>query len=182
MDTITINGLTFSVNTETDFDAGAPWDREDGHGPVREVRTDSKRPGERILHSGRHYDHAYDFAEAMRIAKRDGWGLAPEAMADLTANLGREPTAGEVTAAAVEFDYRRLRDWCHDRWGYVGVVVTLQDTDGDDTRESESLWGIESDAHDYLEEIAQELAETLANRIGGDTHITRGAKRWQVRA
>ena len=182
MDNITINGLTFSVTTECDYDAEAPWDREDGHGPVRKLRTDSKRPGERILHSERHYGHAYDFAEAMRIAKRDGWGLVPEAMGDLTAKLGREPTAGEVAAAAVELDFQRLRDWCNDRWGYVGVVVTLQDTDGDDTHECESLWGIESDAHAYLEEIAQELAETLAERIGGDTHITRGAKRWQVRA
>ena len=164
MDTITHNGLTFSVKTEWDADSGAPWEEEDGHGPVREVRANytgymGKRPGERLLsYDFNHRGLAYDFAEAMRIAKRDGWGLAPEDMEKLVAELGRKPTAGEVTGAAVESDFRRLSGWRNNDWYYVGVVVTLQDTDGDDTPENESLWGIESDAHDYLEEIAQELA------------------------
>jgi hypothetical protein len=52
-------------------------------------------------------------------------------------------------------DYDRLRKWCSDQWHYCGIVVTAY-------REgialgSASLWGIESDAGDYLLEVANEL-------------------------
>lgn len=66
-------------------------------------------------------------------------------------------SARAYAAAAVMSDYRRLKDWCNDEWGYVGVVVT--DTE---TGETESLWGIESDAGEYLAEVAAELVEHFA--------------------
>ena len=48
----------------------------------------------------------------------------------------------------------------------LGVIVTLLDVDGDETHEWESLWGIQSDDTDYIAEVAQDLAERLADRIG----------------
>ncbi len=53
---------------------------------------------------------------------------------------------------AVEADYQRLRRYLAGDWEYVGVVVT--DADGN----TESLGGIESDADEYLETVAHELA------------------------
>lgn len=166
-DTFERHGRTFKVALPYDDDRDAPWDREDGHGPVSDWRStrDSytgypvKEPGERILfRDGRDY-RTYDFAEALRIAARDGWGLCDEARAKLATRLGREPTRREVQVQAVEDDFQRLRAWCNDEWGYIGVVVT--DTE---TGDRESLWGIESDCEDYIAETAHELADQIADR------------------
>lgn len=171
-DTITHAGLTFRVSIPHDEDHGAPWDECDGHGPVSDWRSDSysrypeKAPGERVLASDRGSYRYYDVAEATRIAKRDGWGLGDADMAKLAARLGRAPTRGEIAAAAVEWDFDFLRRWCDDQWHYVGVVVTLLDSAGDETDESESLWGIESESTECIAEVAQELVEELADRIG----------------
>lgn len=66
------------------------------------------------------------------------------------------PSARAYHAAAAYADYERLRKWCADQWSYVGVVVTVTDED-DAELANESLWGIESDCHDYLTETAREL-------------------------
>lgn len=66
------------------------------------------------------------------------------------------PSARAYHAAAAYADYERLRKWCDDQWCYVGVVVTVTDED-DAELANESLWGIESDCHDYLTETAREL-------------------------
>lgn len=171
-DTITHAGLTFRVSIPYDDGHGAPWEECDGHGPVSDWRRNGwsrypeKAPGERVIASDRGSYRYYNVAEATRIAKRDGWGLGDADMAKLAANLGRAPTRGEVAAAAVEHDFDYLRRWCTDQWHYVGVVVTLLDSEGDETHESESLWGIESEATDCIAETAQELAERIAERIG----------------
>jgi hypothetical protein len=168
-------GLTFRCELQPDDDSTPPWEREDGHGPVSEWRAHgddsrgaSKRPGERELcDDGRSFGRTrfYDMREAMRIAKRDGWGLSDEDKAKLAAKLGRDLKPGDIAAAAVEADFQRLRTWCADLWSYVGVVVTLLDTDGEPTDERESLWGIESDCEDYLNETARELAQDIARRM-----------------
>ena len=169
--TIEHAGLSFGVSTAHDHDHGAPWDENDGHGPVREAsyrgyRYPTKEPGERVLWSDRGDALLYDYAGAMKLAERDGWGLSPEATAKLAAKLGRAPKAGEIRAQAVEHDFNYLRGYANGDWSYVGVIVTLLDTDGDDTDESESLWGVESSCSDYINETAAELAEQLADRIG----------------
>ena len=41
----------------------------------------------------------------------------------------------------------------------------VRSVEGEETGEEESVWGIESDAKDYLEETARELAEGLAENI-----------------
>jgi hypothetical protein len=168
---IEAHGLTFRVELFHDEDHGAPWDEEDGHGPVSDwQRVDgwgswsSKRAGQRVLCADRGSFRFYDEAEAIRIARRDGWGLNDEDRAKLAAKLKREPTAREVTAEAVRLDFERMRAWCNGGWHYVGVVVTLLDIEGDPTHESDALWGIESDSDSYIEETAHELAANIAAR------------------
>lgn len=161
------NGLTFKVEHVYDLNADAPWDAEDGHGPVSKWRhEDSKRAGERVLHRDRRSCLFYDFAEAVKIAKRDGWGLSEERLGKLARRLGRDPKPGEVRAEAVEADFERLRAYCDNEWTYIGVAVVLLDANGRTTHETASLWGIESDAGDYLEEVARDLMEEVADRIG----------------
>ncbi len=147
-------GLSFKVEFEADEFGQTPWD-DDGHGPVSDWTTRDKHPGERVLHSDRNSKRYYDFAEAVKLALKDGWDAPPYT-----------GTKGERAARAAEADYERLRAWCNNDWYYIGVVVTLLDTDGNETRERESLWGIESDCEDYLTEVAYELAEEIAGRVG----------------
>lgn len=146
-------GRTFRVHFPFDADHGAPWDESDGHGVVSEWTTREKRPGERVLvedHGRRRY---YDVEATLTIATRDGWGTTPERRPDETARAYR--------ARAVEADFQFLRGWCRDEWHYCGVVVTLVD----DPRESESLWGIEDNAGDYLDSVAYELADEIIDRV-----------------
>lgn len=187
-DTITVNGLTFAVTRESDAHHGAPWDEEDGHGPVREVRANytgymQKRPGERVLnYEFARRGHAYDVQEAMRIAKRDGWGVSDKTRLAFRLEHDRDMTPGEVAAMAVWEDSERMRRWLTDQWCYIGVVVELLDVDGDPTGEVESLWGVESDSDDYCDDVARELAQEIARRIGRKKHHTRGPCRIRVRA
>lgn len=83
-DTFEREGSTFAVQHPYDDSGEAPWEREDGHGPVSDWHNAenysghiSKAPGERILCRDRSQVRTYDFAEACRIARRDGWGFLP---------------------------------------------------------------------------------------------------------
>jgi hypothetical protein len=182
MDSIELKGLTFRVAIEPDDGAlGAPWDEHDGHGPVRHTRAAFKQPGERILHSDRDGQWLYDWAGAMRKAEKDGWGLSPDDTAALAQKLGRAPTPGEIRAEAVQRDFDFCRRYASGDWDWCGVVVTLLDADGEPTHERESLWGIESDEYSYHEEVARELAEEIASRIGRRKYAERGAVRVRVR-
>lgn len=178
-DTFEVDGLTFRFRTEHDIDAGRPWENADGHGPVRETQRNDwgkpgKRAGERILNRSpdrRDYLWAYDWAEAMRIARRDGWGLGDEALQALRKRLGREPTKGEMLQAAVQSDFDYLAGWVSDEWHYIGVIVTLlvEDEDGDlveydgDMDLQASLWCVE-DKGNYPTEVAHELASDIAHQ------------------
>lgn len=176
MRTLELKGLTFSVNIEPDCDADAPWVREDSHGIVSDWTRRDKTPGERVLCDDRGSFRYYNFAETIKLAARDGWGLPDDARADLARKLGREPTAREVTAEAVEHDFKRLRGWCRDDWGYAGVVVTLLDVDGNATDESDAVYGIESDAKAYFDEVARDLAEGIAERVGDAPELVKRAR------
>lgn len=193
--TIERDGFTLSAMLRPDDCSGSPWDNEDGHGPVTDWTTRAKRPSERVLIGERRgHNRYYDFAEACRIALRDGWGAAPysleiergkyglcranghwfddrrnlvaivsdwhddvnAAIAQMYAKHRATMTPHEYAARAAESDFQRLRGWCDDSWSYVGVVVTA-------SREgvklaTASLWGIESDAGEYLVETANDLA------------------------
>jgi hypothetical protein len=156
-DTFERNGRTFRVKIEHDDDGAAPWERADGHGPVSDWTRRDKRPGEWVLSSDRNSKRYYDAQDAARLARVDGWGLDDEARAELAAKLGREPKPGEVRAEAVRRDFEFLRRWCADQWHYVGVTVSHVQSGND-----ESLWGIESDADEYIMETAHELADQIA--------------------
>lgn len=157
------DGHRFRVNFRDDDDTTAPWKREDGHGPVSDWRRHAfgmgskppKAPGEMILW----WDHGmyctYDFAAAVRQAKAEGWDAPPYG----------EGTRGQRAHRAAMADFNRLREWCAGRWSYVGIEVTLLDDFGDDMGESESLWGAESDADEYLAEVANELADEIIHRM-----------------
>lgn len=140
-----VDGFTVTARLERDDDAGAPWEREDGHGAVSEWTRRAKAPGERVLNEDGRSRRYYDFAGAVETAKRDGWG-------------GDGATPGERAADAAEKDFARLRAWCDDEWEYVGVVLTVEREGVRLTDDyGAALWGIESDAGDYLREVANQL-------------------------
>lgn len=194
-----LDGFQLRRETKPDLDQRRPWEEEDGHGPVREVRGQSdfhygpaKRPGELVLVQERHWALLYDFAEACRIARKDGWGWLPKELeiirdepskGDGTAcggtakagpyeaydpdNFNRaisavyaqhraSMTPRQYAAAAAREDFERLRRFCTGDWGYCGVVVTVSRAGVE--LATASLWGIEDDATDYLDEVSEELA------------------------
>lgn len=154
-DEVTRDGFTLRARIEHDGDTGAPWEEHDGHGPVSDWQCRDKRPGELVL-SGPSYGMGrgtarrfYDFAEACRIARRDGWNAAPY---DVPGETPRQRAAKAARA-----DFERLRAWCEDQWNWCGVVVTASRAGVE--LGTASLWGIESDAGDRLLEVANELTE-----------------------
>jgi hypothetical protein len=154
-------GHTFSFTIEPDDSGEAPWTREEGHGPVSDWReASSKRAGEIVLSVDRQSYRFYDMREAQRIARADGWGFAGKSVAD---HVATGMTHKQVAEKAAQADYERLRAWCRDEWGYVGVIVRL-DGPGLVTHHA-SLWGIESDAGDYLETVKIELADEILSSI-----------------
>lgn len=68
-------------------------------------------------------------------------------------------TAGQYAEAAVQRDFDSLRAWCNDDWCWVGVVLSLS-KDGIELDDyAASLWGIESEAGDYFNDVANELLD-----------------------
>lgn len=141
------DGVRLKIDIVPDDAMGAPWEEHDGHGVVSGWTTRDKRPGEMVLVSDGSAHRLYDFAESVKIARRDGWGAPSE---------GGTPRERAHRAALA--DYRWLRGWCNDEWQWVGVVVTLEAPD-DAPRES-SLWGLES-CGNYWREVAAGLANEL---------------------
>lgn len=149
-ETIEQHGAAYRVEWFYDDAADAPWGNSDGHGPVTDWERRNKKPGEFILSSDRGCHRFYDFAEAIRIAKRDGWNTAP-----FTFSI-----KGEQAHAAVMADFEYLRRWCDDQWHYCGIVATLLDDDGAATDISDACWGIEDDGYcssGYHATIIQDL-------------------------
>lgn len=161
--TVTRDGHGFTVEFHHDADLGPPWEEHDGHGPVRQNTLRDKRAGEVVIHNHRDYFTFYDFAEATRIAKRDGWGLSPEDEASLANDLGRVPTRKQIAREAVLRDMARMRGWCRDDWHWMGIIVK------DGSGREASLWGIESDIDGpYQTEIENELAGQIVAEITDD--------------
>ena len=147
--TIELQGRTFQAFTAPDDSGDAPWDSCDGHGPVSDWRRrESKRAGELVLCEDRGSCRFYDFAAAVKLARKDGWDTPPY----------KQGTPGERAERAATADFKFLREYCRGDWYYVGVIV---ECDG----ERDSLWGIESCAGEYLKETAHELAQELARQM-----------------
>ena len=146
-----VDGLRFSVTIEPDHDAGAPWDNMDTLGTVRDVYQPGfshlqKEPGERVMHRERGEAWLYDYAGAVAKARKEGM-------------------SGPAAAEAADREFSYLRGWLRGSWCFVGVIVTLLDTEGNPTNESDALWGVD-DAGDYVATIAEDLALGLHSRLG----------------
>lgn len=150
--TFTHKGHTFNVKHVTDPHHGPPWKEYDGHGVITEYLSDTQADSDPDMELFRELDHAgqwhYDWSASLAKAHTEQWSLAPEKAIGLTPE--------QITEAAVEADYQFIRGWCVDEWYYIGVVVSLDGTDIE-----RSLWGIESNADDYLKEVARELADDV---------------------
>lgn len=181
-------GFTISVDWHYDTDHGAPWREEDGHGPVSDwtgynpgCGDGGKRPGQRVLcEDSRSVSPVrfYDWQEAIKEAKRDGWGLTDSDKAKLASKLGKPVeslTRGEIVNEAVQRDFDYLRAWCNNDWYYVGYVVTIEGDNGEelpwDEMGQDSLWGIDSPSMDEFEQEAIGYAQTAI-----DTHLAERAE------
>lgn len=163
-ETRTSNGYKFRVEWFDDNDSGAPWENCDGHGPVSDWEHRDKKPGEMILIEDRGFKRFYDFAEAVKQARREGWNCAPYNF----------DTKGAQAAAAAYEDYDFLRRWCTGYWHYCGIVVTLLDDEGEESpaNVSESLWGMEEglpESDRYHEEMIDELMQECLLDINRQT-------------
>lgn len=148
---ITRSGLEFRVEYHSDPDLQEPWKEHDGHGPVTDWTARDKRPGELVLNTACGSKCFYDFAEACRIARRDGWDAPPY----------KQGTARERAARAAMADYLHLKAWCDNQWHWCGVVVKLLDDEGEEVSDA-SLWGMETSDREGLEQAAADLADELA--------------------
>lgn len=152
--TFEYKGHTITIDIHYDEYNGAPWEEHDGHGSVSEWRRhdagmerSDKAPGELVLVQDGRSARFYDFAGAMQIAKRDGWGIDEKRKAELARKLGRPPTAGEIRHAAVMQDFEYLRGWANNEWHWLGYTSTITSPDGE-IIDSDSCWGY--DDHEYM--------------------------------
>lgn len=146
METIELHGLTFGVERLHDHDANFPWNETDILGAVSDWTRRDKRPGERIINTGRVGKRFYDFAAAVRKGRAEGM---------------KGPQAAEHAAR----EYQWLRDYCDDKWHYIGVRVVLLDAEGKPTIFDDALWGIESDADGHIATVAGDLASEIGARV-----------------
>lgn len=170
-DTITINGHTYTVETEYDLYNDPPWEQCDGYGVVSDWVYRNKRPGERVLAVDDHRSDCrrfYDVQATMRIARRDRWGLSQDELVALARRLKRKPTADDILSQAVANDFDFLRRWCNGEWHYVTVTVTDLDTG-----KYESTGGVEDIDDDTVWSVAKELADVLDADLHPDDHAAR---------
>lgn len=158
------DGYSVRVSVEYDECLGEPWKEHGGHGPVSEWRPlDSKSAGERLLCVDRRRALFYDFAEACKIARRDGWGYPGQYIFEdgkkprLTEDA-RKLTPKQRAARAAEADFERLRAWCNGDWYWITVGVEVSRNGA--VLDTDCCGGIESDG-DYWREHAAEQARYI---------------------
>lgn len=176
-------GYTVRIELIHDDGHGAPWDEEDGHGEVQFFDRASRVPrGWTVMPAPtRRGEWAYNTADAIVKAAREGWGVAPHIAARIPLKPGRtKPTRAQITYAAVKEDRRRLSAYLRDEWAYYGIELTLIDPQGKEDAQ-ESLWGIESDAGLYWHEVAADLLAEAAHRAKIDPDSRRAAWRKAMR-
>lgn len=170
-DTFKHRGYTFKVEFPYDTDMREPWSEADGHGTVSDWRSkDSKAPGERVLCTDHGRARFYDFAGAVKTARKDKWGCKHSKMVDGTFVSGHD-TPGTLAACAAESDFQYLKDWCEDRWHYLDVHVTLMKNEDEEDERNIDKWlgGVEdSDNGKHATEVAYELADEIIAHIEVD--------------
>lgn len=161
-DTFEHKGKLYRIEVVHDEGHEEPWNDGDGWGIVSDWRRQDwrgrypKEPGERILCTNGRAARVFDWAGTMRKAKEEGWDAKPYG----------EGTKGQRAARAVQAEFDRFAAWCNDQWHYVGVMVThlvCIDEENEEYEEGKkaSLWGLESDDYEHLQELAKELAEEV---------------------
>lgn len=157
-----LEGFTITARLEYDHDTPAPWIDCEGHGPVSDWRRrdyaghHAKKPGELLLadDGGNAYRGSalfYDYAEACRIARAQGWNTPPYEVP------GETPR--QRAARAARADFERLKAWCDQEWYYGGVVLSVSRNGIMLDDSAASLWGVESDGEEHLLEVAEDLVE-----------------------
>lgn len=135
-DTIELEaGWTATVTTQQDDYQPEPWKECDGHGDVTGWLRRKKYPGELVVCSDRGAKRYYDFAGAVELARKDGWGCSH--------GRGTHKTPGEVAACATRRDFEYCGGWCQDEWTWIVVTVTVRDSEGEVVH-VESVGGVES--------------------------------------
>ena len=161
------SGREYAWSIEVDESYGNPWQEHDGHGPVSDWVSPgyhgiTKRPGERILYRDRHGAALlYDFAEALKIARRDGWGPRPD-MSHHGYDRNALLTPRQRAHKAVMEDMNRLRRFCEGDWffGVISVAPVCTECGEPKWDEAQYIGGVDSDDEGYAESIAREcLAE-----------------------
>lgn len=144
------DGYTVRVRVQYDECLREPWTEEDGHGSVSEWERRDKRPGELTLSEDHGSKLFYDFAEAVKIARRDGWDSPPY----------KTGTPGERAHRAAMADFEHLRAWCRNEWHYIVVGVEVSRNGA--VVDMDSCGGIE-DYGDYWREHAADVANGTIN-------------------
>ena len=111
----------FRVNIIADYEADAPWDSEEEHGPVTDWVRREATSSEWLLNESRGEYRYYNHVEAKKLADIGGWG-------------GCGDTHDEQLDDAVYKDYADLKAWCNDEWRYVGIEVYPLTKDGDELK------------------------------------------------
>ncbi|WCD44216.1 hypothetical protein Lumi_077 [Xylophilus phage Lumi] len=161
---LTVNGRKYLIEFCYDRDHKEPWKEHDGHSVITEWISRDKLPGEIEVAQDYPKKRYCDFQATIAKAKKEGWGLGDQDLADLQVKLGRPPKAGEVTEYAVRKDMARMKGWLNDEWHWRGIWVCPYTEDGEDPLRSkaQSLWGIESDSgEEYFQEVIAELIEQI---------------------
>lgn len=144
-------GFTVKATIHDDPDMGPPWKEHDGHGSVSDWRPrDSKRPWEKILTEDRGSCRFYDWQEAIKTAKTDGWDAPPYG----------EGTPGQRAERAVQRDFEMMQDWCNDGWWWGYVTLSVYRNGIEVLDHAATLCGIAvncGDDNSYLLEVANEL-------------------------
>lgn len=97
-DTFEYRGRTFKAELRPDDDSQTPWD-DDGHGEVSDWTSREKTSGERVLIADRGSKRLYNFAGAVRTARKDDWGCKHSKIVDGVFVSGHA-TKGELAACA----------------------------------------------------------------------------------
>jgi hypothetical protein len=163
-DAVKVGAYNVRVRVEWDYDTGAPWEEHDGHGPVSEWTTRDKAPGERVLCSDRNSKRYYDFAEAVKIAKRDAWDAPPYG-----------GSKGERAVRAVEADFENLRRWCNNDWHWISVGVEVSYRGA--VLETNYYDSIE----DYTDYWREHAAESASSIIAAHRKERREQRYWEKR-
>ncbi len=164
--TMEYKGHLFTIEVDYDEFQEPPWSCCDGHGPVSDWTTRDKKPSEVVLSAVGRAKLYYDFSRAMKMAKEDGWDVAPYG----------QGTRGERAERAVRADVKYLRDYINWVWVYVTLSVTMQGSDDYTT-----VGGVEYDYSEngyWMTEVHLMADELIASKLA-DLRAVKIASRFQ---